>query len=123
MMSASELKEWIAPVMTKMGRSNGDGPPSEGWVPTSDNTGPSVVCYIDHDFIDYALVEVRRPFRNPKGPTIVDFLYIHRHPDGVDLEWRNKPRELFDRDTEDFFAPYQDFHIWAERQAAEWVGW
>ena len=124
-----------------MGQGDAD-PGSEGWVTLPDGSGFSIMCYIDHDYIDYSLVEVRTPFRygdrwgtgpaSGAGPTMVDYIYVMRHPgypdsDGVhrgggrgrEVEWRNKPFDIFAPDV-DWWEVYEEFIQWCRDMAETW---
>ena len=89
-MGPEVIADYAGVVMSRMMNSQGDADPGcEGWITMRDGTGLRIQCYIDHDYIDYALVEVRTPFRYREeygtldaGPTMVDYLYVVRHPFG-----------------------------------------
>jgi len=120
-------------VMSRMAMSQGDTDPgSEGWVTLPDGSGLRIMCYIDHDWMDYALVEVRAPFRYRAefgtagaGPTVCDYLFVHRHPgkDGQGpyrtVQWRGEPFELFDSGR-DWWAVYREFLEWCEKSTSAW---
>jgi hypothetical protein len=130
-----DIADCAGVVMSRMMGSQGDvDPGSEGWVTLPDGSGFSIMCYIDHDYIDYALVEVRTPFRygdrwgtTDAGPTMVDYIFVMRHPgSGLDgsgprrqVEWRNKPFEMFDPEH-DWWEVYTEFINWCAGSLEDW---
>jgi hypothetical protein len=108
-MSGVDLKEFMKPTMTALARCQG-ADPLETW----DNSGVWVAMHMDWDYEQWYLLEVRKPYKNPDGPTMVDFLYVHWGAyDTWEVEWRNKPRNLFAQ--EDYILQAQhDFLLWVE---------
>jgi len=128
-MQISDMADYAGMVMTRMGVVNGDADPwGEGWIHTPDNTGLYVSCYIDRDYEDFAMVEIRTNLSNrhpdyqPGEPTMVDHLFIHRFPDpkrhgrSRKILLRGIPHEIFE--DVDHLEPFRDFIDWMGRRSA-----
>jgi hypothetical protein len=88
--------------------------PSCDPIEISDNTGAWVSAHLDFDYQQFIMLELRRPYLNPKDSTIVDNLFVFINSHGKrEFEWDNHPHELFD--TSEYMDPYVRFISWVEQ--------
>lgn len=79
----------------------------------SDNSGAWISAHFDFDIEQFLMIQVRQPYLNPEGPTMVDYLFLHISAYGKrEFEWDNHSHDFFD--TSELMDPYGRFVVWVE---------